>query len=204
MNLIERITSKAFYDKGYMYHSVESAKGFFEAKCKMYGLEDWTFKIVSSTSKRNIGYCQWGAKLVAMQAHFFFALTSEQVEEIILHELAHALTPNHGHDPVWKAKARELGCKPAATENIQFAPGFRKEWKIVSGHTRSESTFDVAAFTSSKPAEKRVPKPTQLALSWWHRTVGDKCTFISMMIEEGYRYEYAVVQYKLCQKYRYL
>lgn len=61
--------------------------------------------------------------------------------------------------------------------------------------------FDAVAFTSSsKPTEKRVPKPTRLALSWWHRTRGDKCTFVSMMIEEGYRYEYAVVQYKLCQK----
>ena len=109
MNLIERIKSKAFYDNGHLYHSVESAKGFFKAKCKEHNLEDWEFVVVSSTSKRNIGYCRRFGKRIAIQAHFFFAMTAEQVEETILHELAHALTPGEGHSKVWRAKAIELG-----------------------------------------------------------------------------------------------
>src|SRR6185369_17904164 len=28
----------------------------------------------------------------------------------IKHEVAHALTPGHGHDEIWAAKAHELGC----------------------------------------------------------------------------------------------
>ena len=109
MNLIERVASKAFFTNGHLYHSVESAHGFFEGKCKQHGLEGWTFKVVSSTSKRIIGYCSYRRKIVAIQAHFFFAMTADQVEETILHELAHALTPGEGHSPVWRAKALELG-----------------------------------------------------------------------------------------------
>lgn len=39
MNLIERVASKAFYDNGHLYHSIDSARGFFEAKCKEFGLD---------------------------------------------------------------------------------------------------------------------------------------------------------------------
>jgi hypothetical protein len=30
--------------------------------------------------------------------------------DVLLHELAHALTPGHGHDDVWKNVAQALGC----------------------------------------------------------------------------------------------
>ena len=32
-----------------------------------------------------------------------------EARDMILHEVAHAMTPNHAHDEVWSAKARELG-----------------------------------------------------------------------------------------------
>lgn len=35
----------------------------------------------------------------------------------ILHEIAHALTPAHGHDLIWKAKAIEVGALPQAITN---------------------------------------------------------------------------------------
>lgn len=215
MNLIERILSKAFYSEGHLYHSVESAKGFFEAKCKEHGLDGWTFHVVSSTSKRNIGYCSAWRKKIAIQAHFFFAMTAAQVEETILHELAHALTPGEGHNKVWRAKAIELGDTHArATTNIQGGPGFRKEWMINSGHTRQESDFDVAAFTnrklpcSKKPSspnfggeKKRVAKPTRKAIALYkHPVVTDKATFIEMFMALDYKFDYAVIQWDLCRK----
>jgi hypothetical protein len=31
------------------------------------------------------------------------------LSQIVLHEVAHILTPDHGHDDVWRAKARSIG-----------------------------------------------------------------------------------------------
>ena len=215
MNLIERVASEAFYDNGYLYHSVDSAIGFFEAKCKQHGLEGWTFKVVSSTSKRNIGYCSAWKKVIAIQSHFFFAMTADQIEETILHELAHALTPGEGHSKVWRAKALELGDTHArATVNIQGGLGFRKEWMINSGHTRQESDFDCVAFTnqelpsSKKPSSpnfggevKRVAKPTRKAMALYrHPVVNSKAAFIDQFMGMGYKFEYAVIQWELCKK----
>ena len=37
--------------------------------------------------------------------------SDDEVLDTILHEIAHALVgPQHGHDAVWRAKAREIGC----------------------------------------------------------------------------------------------
>lgn len=208
MNLIERIVSNAFYDNGHLYHSVESAKGFFEAKCKQHNLVGWEFKVVSSTKKRNIGYCNYRRKLIAIQAHFFFAMTAAQIEETILHELAHALTPGEGHSLVWRAKAIELGDTNArARTNIRADAGFRSDWMINSGHTRSESEFDCAAFTntSKKPTQptgaKRVAKPTKLAVKLYSENIGNMAYFITEMMDLGYKYEYAVIQWKLAKSF---
>lgn len=215
MNLIERVASKAFYSEGHLYHSVDSAKGFFEAKCKEHNLDGWTFKVVSSTSKRNIGYCSVFRKVIAIQAHFFFAMTAAQIEETVLHELAHALCPGEGHSKVWRAKALELGDTHArATANIQGGPGFRSDWMINSGHTRQESVFDCVAFTSQelpaskKPSspnfggeKKRVAKPTRKAMAIYNQSSAPtRSMFIEQFMELGYKFDYAIIQWDLCRK----
>lgn len=219
MNLIERILSKALYHDNVFYHSVESASGFFEGACKRVGLEGWSFKIVSSTKKSNIGYCSYARKLIAMQARFFFAMSAEEVEQVILHEIAHALTKGHGHDPVWRAKAVELGVKVAkATTPIASSKGFRKDWMINTG-TRSESEFDAVAFTSSelprskRPSspnfggpEKRVAKPTRLAVNIFNEFRNSDNwlwmdNFKREFINCGYKENYAQIQWDLCRKF---
>lgn len=40
-----------------------------------------------------------------------------KVLDVILHEIAHGLTPGHGHDYVWKQKCIEIGAKPIRCYN---------------------------------------------------------------------------------------
>lgn len=214
MNLIERVASKAFYRNGIFYHSLESAQGFFEAKCKQHGLEDWHFMIVSSTKKTNIGYCSYYKRRIAIQARYFYAMSGAQVEETILHELAHALTKGHNHDAVWRAKAIELGDTHArATTPIRTGVGFMEEWMINHG-TRYETEFDAVAFTSKelprskKPSspnfggeKKRVAKPTRKAMAIYNQAnAPTRSDFIEQFMGLGYKFDYAVVQWELCKK----
>ncbi|AHY25245.1 hypothetical protein AVV36_gp165 [Pectobacterium bacteriophage PM2] len=222
MNLIERVASERFMDQNHFYHSIKSATNFFKEKIALFPeLSDWRFEVVSSTSKKNIGYCSYSKKLVAIQAHFFFAMSAELVEETILHELAHALTQGHKHDKVWRAKALELGDKRArATTPLRSSLGFRPEWIIESGHPRKEVIFDAVAFTSQElprsknPSSpnfggkaKRVHKPTKLATSLFYRYKNVNSEyywnydFMIAFMNEGYSENYAKVQWNLCKSY---
>jgi predicted SprT family Zn-dependent metalloprotease len=66
---------------------------------------------------------RWGAlgsyhhqkKTISLQPNFVELNSDEAVTEVMLHEIAHALTPNHRHNKYWKAKAVEIGCKPDKT-----------------------------------------------------------------------------------------
>lgn len=46
---------------------------------------------------------------------YFIALKSYRIMvNTVLHEIAHALTPGHGHDLIWKQKEKEIGALPKA------------------------------------------------------------------------------------------
>ena len=70
----------------------------------------WKFKF--DNAKRRFGVCKQRSKVISLSQHLVLLNEIEQVRDTILHEIAHALTPGHGHDYVWKQKAEEIGCKP--------------------------------------------------------------------------------------------
>ena len=53
------------------------------------------------------------AKKITLSRHYAVLLPKEEIHDVILHEIAHALTPGHGHDAVWKAACRKVGAKPS-------------------------------------------------------------------------------------------
>lgn len=70
--------------------------------------------------KRRIGACHYKrigntvlAKKITLSRHYAVLLPKEEIRDVILHEIAHALTPGHGHDAVWKAACRKVGAKPS-------------------------------------------------------------------------------------------
>lgn len=76
-----------------------------------YGLLDKGWRFEYDTAKRRFGVCRYGSKRIGLSKLLTSVNDEERVKDTILHEIAHALTPGHHHDEVWKAKCREIGCK---------------------------------------------------------------------------------------------
>ena len=85
-----------------------------------YGLGlRFTFRFDNSV--RRFGSCQYRRVsifsddvrgVITLSKHLVLLNDEEVVLDTILHEIAHALTPFHGHDATWKRKCLEIGAKP--------------------------------------------------------------------------------------------
>lgn len=73
-----------------------------------HGLHDWTLTL--DRAKTRAGAMFPRQRRISLSGPLTRVHDEEQVRDTILHEIAHALVGHqHGHDQVWKAKARELG-----------------------------------------------------------------------------------------------
>jgi predicted SprT family Zn-dependent metalloprotease len=73
------------------------------------GLSHWNFQF--DRAVRRFGFCMHRSRTIALSRKLTFLNLESEVRNTILHEIAHALVgPNHGHDRVWRAKAKDLGC----------------------------------------------------------------------------------------------
>lgn len=86
-------------------------------------LPGWKFALRRHTGHR-LGACDYRNTIIVVNA-FYAAHNSEDVVlDTLLHEVAHALTPGHKHDAVWRTMAEKLGCQPDRLKtNIVRQPG---------------------------------------------------------------------------------
>ena len=57
------------------------------------------------------GVCHYSPKRICLSVTFCQRAAPSEVEDTILHEIAHAIVgPRHNHDAVWKAAAQRIGC----------------------------------------------------------------------------------------------
>ena len=70
-------------------------------------LKGWS--VSTNMRKRAFGVCDYRNRLIELSAILVPAMTDEAIQDTIVHEIAHALTPGHNHDYVWKQKCIELG-----------------------------------------------------------------------------------------------
>ncbi len=71
--------------------------------------EGWTFEF--NNTKRIMGQCSYTNKKIYFSLNFINN-SWEEIEDTLLHEVAHALAPGEGHNHVWKSTARSIGANP--------------------------------------------------------------------------------------------
>lgn len=84
-------------------------------------LNKWEFKFDQST--RRAGCCTYHDKCISISFDLARNASDEDIRDTLLHEIAHALVgKKHGHNVVWKEKAREIGCSGDRCHRLEFAP----------------------------------------------------------------------------------
>lgn len=88
-----------------------------------HGLTGWRFSL--NNRLRGCGVCYHGQRLIQLSRHFVEHNTEAEIEETLLHEIAHALTPGAHHGPRWEAQVMAIGGKAqrCATAETIMPPG---------------------------------------------------------------------------------
>lgn len=77
---------------------------------KQHGVDNYTFRFLSS--HHTYGRCNYTRKQIGLSKKFIVSphVTTEDIRNVCLHEIAHALEPTAGHGPAWVARAISIGC----------------------------------------------------------------------------------------------
>ena len=101
-----------------------------------------SWQISWNKRKGALGLCRYGPKLIEISAYMIWGGAKKEVlNNTIRHEFAHALTPGHHHDEVWRSVALKLGCdglRCSADETLSVTAPRRYEIKC---KTHGDSHF---------------------------------------------------------------
>lgn len=91
---------------------------YAQEKLMLYNLNDWKLVWDTRPTTHRLGQCRYRRKEIGISIKPAKLLAMNEVIDTILHEIAHALTPGHHHDNVWKQKCIELGCRPVRCSSV--------------------------------------------------------------------------------------
>ncbi|WP_432511643.1 SprT-like domain-containing protein [Kineococcus sp. SYSU DK001] len=87
-----------------------------------HGLTGWT--LVLDRARTRAGVCRADRREIGLSAPLTALHDEAEVRDTVLHEVAHALVgPRHGHDALWRATARRIGCSAERTSTAARVPG---------------------------------------------------------------------------------
>ena len=76
-----------------------------------HGLSDWAFEFEDEKGRN--GACNYTKKTIYLDTNNTLIRSKDEVEQTIIHEIAHALLPPKcGHGRIWKDKAISIGYSP--------------------------------------------------------------------------------------------
>jgi predicted SprT family Zn-dependent metalloprotease len=87
---------------------IQDAKNLANELMEKHGLIQNGYQL-GLTQMRPLGECNNTQKQILLNIDYVLLNESFLIKDTILHEIAHALTPGHHHDLVWKRKAIEIG-----------------------------------------------------------------------------------------------
>lgn len=123
----------------YRYHrhmNVKAARRLARNLMIRHGLPFWRLDFVNSM--RYAGLCTHSKKLISLSVEFVQAYTPEQLSQIVLHEIGHALRgpvqDAEPHDDKWLKISRRLGYTGEATIGPEF-PTPKIVWDVVCTST---------------------------------------------------------------------
>jgi hypothetical protein len=92
-----------------LHRNWKYAKKLWVEKKKKYNLNGWGMRRLHAVDKA--GLCCYEKQKIYLSTYLLRGhnCTYEKVEKVLLHEIAHALKPGHGHNSQWKKKCREIG-----------------------------------------------------------------------------------------------
>lgn len=102
-----------------------------------HDLDGWT--VVADRAKTRAGVCRFALRQIGISGPLTRLHSEDEVRDTLLHEIAHALVgPAHGHDEVWRATARRIGCSGERCVSPD-APRVPGDWvgRCRAGHERS-------------------------------------------------------------------
>lgn len=82
----------------------------------------WRWRLRWMQSKRYAGRCNYGLREIALSAPIVKANGKHAVVNLILHEIAHALTTEK-HDHKWMDKLKEIGGRVEVYPDLKLAKG---------------------------------------------------------------------------------
>jgi len=99
-----------------------------------HGLLDkgWSFEF--DTAKRRFGVCRFRSKRIGLSEPLTEANDVAQVQDTILHEIAHAIAGfAAGHGPEWKKVCVRIGCKPERCYSSEDTTTIAGKYRAVCG-----------------------------------------------------------------------
>jgi len=75
-----------------------------------YRFEETLWKFKFDKSKSRFGVCRYYDKTISMSRRLTELNEEKDVRNVILHEIAHALTPGEHHNRRWQLVAKRIGC----------------------------------------------------------------------------------------------